>query len=92
MSIGNVSNVTPASPVQNSSIGGASPRAAESSLREAISGGAVTQGQLDEVTQQPKAPRFPWLSRLSAELEATAKQKPAFPPAPVLGDNLDHTA
>jgi hypothetical protein len=47
---------------------------------------------IDEVTQQPMPPRFPWLSRLAQQLEAASKQRAAFPPAPMLGDNLDKTA
>ncbi|HKX40735.1 MAG TPA: hypothetical protein VJO99_06230 [Burkholderiaceae bacterium] len=50
------------------------------------------QVQIDEVTQQPVPPRFPWLSRLAAQLEAASKQRATFPAAPVLGDNLDKTA
>ena len=48
--------------------------------------------QIDEVTQQPVPPRFPWLSRLAAQLEAASKQRSTFSAAPVLGDNLDKTA
>ena len=48
--------------------------------------------ELDEVTLQPKPLRFPWLSRVSRELEAAARQRPAFPAAPVLGDRLDQSA
>jgi hypothetical protein len=40
----------------------------------------------------PKPLRFPWLSRLSQQLEQSAPQKAAFAPAPMLGDNLDRTA
>ena len=41
---------------------------------------------------QPLPPlRFPWLSRLSQELASAARQTPAFPAAPVLGDNLDRS-
>jgi hypothetical protein len=47
--------------------------------------------EIDAVTQQPLPPRFPWLSRLSHQLEAAARQRPAFPPAPVLGDHLDRS-
>ena len=45
--------------------------------------------EIDQVTQLPVPPRFPWLSRLSQQLEAVAKQKAAFPSAPILGDNVD---
>ena len=50
---------------------------------------AVAAVEIDAVTLQPLPPRFPWLSRLSQQLEGAARQKPAFAPAPVLGDNLD---
>jgi hypothetical protein len=48
--------------------------------------------EIDEVTQQPLPPRFPWLSRLQHELEAAARQRPAFPSAPLLGDHVDQSA
>ena len=48
--------------------------------------------EVDKVTHQPLPPRFPWLSRLSQQLEAAARQRPAFPAAPVLGDHLDRSA
>ncbi|MDP9044615.1 MAG: hypothetical protein M3O01_07385 [Pseudomonadota bacterium] len=37
-------------------------------------------------------PRFPWLSRLSQQLESAAKQKPPFEAAPVLGDIVNKAA
>ena len=48
--------------------------------------------KVDAITQQPLPPRFPWLSRLALQLEPAAKQKPAFPPAPMLGDHVDKSA
>lgn len=45
--------------------------------------------EIDETTNLPKPPRFPWLSRLASQLEPAAKQKPTFPSAPPLGENLD---
>ena len=45
--------------------------------------------EIDQVTHLPVPPRFPWLSRLTTQLEPVAKQKPTFPSAPQLGDNLD---
>jgi hypothetical protein len=48
--------------------------------------------KIDPVTQQPLPPRFPWLSRLSQQLETAARQRPAFAPAPVLGDHVDKSA
>ena len=53
--------------------------------------GTTAEVEIDGVTQQPVPPRFPWLSRLSQQLEHAARQKPAFPPAPILGDNLDRS-
>jgi len=53
---------------------------------------APAQVEIDEMTNLPKPPRFPWLSRLSAQLEPAAKQKPAFPSAPPLGENIDAAA
>ena len=42
---------------------------------------------------QPAAPaRFPWLSRLSRELESAAQQPATFSAAPALGDYLDRSA
>jgi hypothetical protein len=52
----------------------------------------VQEVEIDKVTKQPLPPRFPWLSRLSQQLEAAARQRPAFPAAPVLGDHLDRSA
>ena len=54
--------------------------------------GTVADAEFDQFTQQPKPLRFPWLNRLSAQLESAARQKPAFASAPQLGDNLDQAA
>ena len=48
--------------------------------------------KIDAVTQLPAPPRFPWLTRLSLQLEHAARQKAAFAPAPILGDNVDRSA
>ena len=45
--------------------------------------------EVDQSTHQPLPPRFPWLSRLSAQMEPVARQKSPFTSAPMLGDNLD---
>lgn len=67
-----------------------------SSTTTATAAAAVRQGGANAPapgdaasTEPPTPPRFPWLSRLSQQLESAARQKPAFPSAPVLGDNLD---
>jgi len=54
--------------------------------------GTVADAEIDQLTQQPKPLRFPWLNRLSAQLESASRQRPAFPSAPQLGDNLDQAA
>ena len=48
--------------------------------------------KIDAVTQLPAPPRFPWLTRLSLQLEHAAGQKAAFAPAPILGDNVNRSA
>ena len=53
-------------------------------------GEASSSEQVDESTQRPVPPRFPWLSRLSHQLESASGQRPAFTPAPMLGDHVDH--
>ena len=63
--------------------------ASATELRPGAAAPAVT---IDELTQQPVPPRFPWLSRLSQQLESAAKRRPAFAPAPVLGDHVDKSA
>ena len=53
---------------------------------------AAAQPALDEGTQRSAVTRFPWLSRLSRQLESAANQPAAFPAAPALGDHLDQSA
>ena len=43
-------------------------------------------------TDKPPPLRFPWLSRLSAQLEPVARQKSPFTAAPMLGDHVDRAA
>ena len=45
--------------------------------------------QIDSKTQLPVLPRFPWLSRLSAQLSAAAGQPAPFGKNPDLGDRVD---
>ena len=57
------------------------------------SGGSTSgHAEVDKVTLQPLPPRFPWLSRLSTELEKASGQPAPFSPAPLLGDHLDSKA
>ena len=53
---------------------------------------AIHDVQIDHATQQPVPLRYPWLSRLSQQLESATGQRPAFEPAPVLGDHVDRSA
>jgi hypothetical protein len=54
--------------------------------------GTVADVEIDQLTQQPKPLRFPWLSGLSQQLEQAAQQRPPFPGAPVLGDHVNKSA
>jgi hypothetical protein len=77
------------------STAGRTPGAAPSAPARAggASGSAAPAASNEEpMPATPTPPRFPWLSRLSQQLESTAKQKPTFPSAPVLGDNVDRSA
>jgi len=55
-------------------------------------GGERSLVQLDEETQQPIPPRFPWLSRLARELEPASKQPSPYGSVPILGEQLDKQA
>ncbi|MEP6875169.1 MAG: hypothetical protein ABI887_12460 [Burkholderiales bacterium] len=79
---GRISARSPDTPAPGTNVASAITAASESGL-------TTTH---DDGLQTPTPPRFPWLSRLSAQLEPTARQKPAFPSAPQLGDNLDQAA
>lgn len=48
--------------------------------------------QIDEKTNQPIPPRFPWLSRLQRELEPASKQPSPYGSMPILGEKLDKQA
>lgn len=53
----------------------------------------VAAGNHDtDAFKAPSPPRFPWLSRLTLQLESASKQKPPFEPAPLLGDHVDKSA
>jgi hypothetical protein len=63
--------------------------AAIAAARQAKPGPVV---EIDAQTQLPVPPRFPWLSRLSQQLETASGKRPSFPAAPVLGDHVDRAA
>ena len=47
---------------------------------------------IDDTTQEAPPPHPVWPERLSPELEAAARLRAAFDPAPMLGDRLDRSA
>ena len=53
---------------------------------------APTDAAVTDVTEAPAAPRFPWLSRLTRELEPASKQPSPYGSVPLLGERLDKTA
>lgn len=53
---------------------------------------APTIVPVDEKTNQPVPPRFPWLSRLQRELEPVSKQPSPYGSVPILGEKLDKQA
>ncbi len=61
----------------------------------AAAGGRTPTSAADAAPGQtgdpPVPPRFPWLSRLSQQLERAGGQRAAFNSAPVLGDNVDRS-
>ena len=65
------------------------PSGTDTAAATATANSSVPLVEIDQVTHLPVPPRFPWLSRLSAQLEPVAKQKPTFPSTPALGENLD---
>ncbi|MDP3824020.1 MAG: hypothetical protein Q8R33_21325 [Burkholderiales bacterium] len=48
-----------------------------------------TNDDPESLHESPRPVRFPWLARLSSQLEAAANQRAAFAAAPVLGDIVD---
>ncbi len=62
-------------------------RETESAARDTLS-----LVEIDAKTQQPIPPRFPWLSRLSRELEPASKQPSPYGSLPILGEKLDKQA
>ena len=85
MSVNHVSGVgrvvLPATPSRPADQANSQPKSESSSLV-----------QLDEDTQQPIPPRFPWLSRLARELEPASKQPSPYGTVPILGEKLDKQA
>ena len=48
--------------------------------------------EIDATTQQPKLPRFPWLSRLARELEVASGKQAPYGSVPITGENVDSKA
>ncbi len=81
------------------SLQNADPPAASSPSASAnanVTPATTTSGEPDaaasDSTNKPPPLRFPWLSRLSAQLEPVARQKSPFTAAPTLGDHVDRAA
>ena len=91
MSIPSINSITEVGRVPGSATSRSSTATATATAAAAVrQGGANAPATGDAASiEPPTPPRFPWLSRLSQQLESAARQKPAFPSAPVLGDNLD---
>jgi hypothetical protein len=92
MSIPSIAGVArvPSSTVDTTAAGGGNVHQSSADAANRATSTAATVEAVGYKTLTP--PRFPWLSRLSEQLDSVAKQKPAFPSAPVLGDNVDKSA
>ena len=84
ISVSGVGRVVPSQPAE------AQPPSADATLVRA--GNSLPPVEIDDATNLPKPPRFPWLSRLTAELEPAATQKAPFRSASQLGELLDQAA
>ena len=82
MSINGITSVTTPPPA-------ASPRTPPAAERGT---GHKAEPEIDKATGQPVAPRFPWLSRITRELERASNQSPPYQAAPLIGENLDKSA
>ncbi len=88
MSINSITSpdrVSPTSTTMESTLARPSGATAASAL-------AVSASAWDRLTQQSPPARFPWLNRLSHELELAARRRSAFSAAPTIGDSLDQSA
>jgi hypothetical protein len=91
MSIKNITSPDRASLTSTSmeSTPGGTTAASAASVASAV---AASASALDRLTQQSPPARFPWLNRLSHELELAARRRSAFSAAPTIGDSLDQSA
>lgn len=91
-----VSNVTGVGRVVLPSTAGRTPESSDRPAPSAPSGStgdpAPAIYSIDEKTQEPIPPRFPWLSRLQRELEPASKQPSPYGTVPILGERLDKQA
>ncbi|HEY4067567.1 MAG TPA: hypothetical protein VGM74_11765 [Burkholderiaceae bacterium] len=70
---------------------------ATAATRSAADGGVNTGTSTDDAgfnadLKDPAPRHFPWLSRLSAQLDAAAAQKSPFEAAPMVGETLNRAA
>lgn len=87
MSIPNVAGTTPIAAI--TTVADARDAGASTATNAPARARPMHEVEIDRVTQQPVPLRFPWLSRLSQQLETASGQRPPFDPAPVLGDHVD---
>ena len=83
----NVSNITGVGRVVLQTPTARPPENAESS-----SGAKATEksdSSSSDLHAEPAAPRFPWLSRLTRELEPVSKQPSPYGTVPILGEQID---
>ncbi len=80
----NVNGIIPASPVSNQTAAG---RASIPTARTPEQ--ATAQPEIDKSTGEPVAPHFPWLSRLTAQLEKASNRPSPYGSTVPLGENVD---
>lgn len=86
MNVNGISSVSAAA----SSAGTARPSAARTT--DEATAATANEQQIDKTTGQPVAPRFPWLSRITAQLEKASNRGSPYGSAPLIGENVDKAA
>jgi hypothetical protein len=87
-----VSNVTGVGRVVLPATGSRTPETPSTSSQGEGTSTSASIVTVDEKTNQPVAPRFPWLSRLQRELEPVSRQPSPYGSVPILGEKLDKQA
>jgi len=92
MSINRITGPDRVSPTSTSTSPSMESTSSSATAVTAVSTVAASASALDRLTQQSPPARFPWLNRMSQELESAARRPGAFPAAPAIGDSLDQAA